>query len=91
MAARPRRASSSPPQPESTCGAACQAPAQAAGSPTATVTSDVDVYDVPGGGGNVIGILRQGEVVKVVTACPSDDWCALADGRFAFGEFFKNN
>jgi hypothetical protein len=80
-----------PPQPESTCGAACQAPAQAPGSPTATVTSDVDVYDEPGGGGNVIGILRQGEVVKVVTACPSDDWCALADGRFAFGEFFKNN
>jgi hypothetical protein len=56
-----------------------------------TVTSDVDVYDMPGGGGNVIGILRQGKVVKVVTACPSDNWCALADGRFDFGEFFKNN
>jgi hypothetical protein len=55
------------------------------------VTSDVDVYDEPGGGGNVIGILRKGEVVDVVKACPSDDWCALADGRFAFGTFFKNN
>jgi hypothetical protein len=61
------------------------------GAPTATVTSDVDVYDEPGGGGNVIGILRQGEVVKVVKACLSNDWCALADGRFAFGQFFKNN
>jgi hypothetical protein len=55
------------------------------------VNGDVDVYDMPGGGGNVIGILRQGKVVKVVTACPSDNWCALADGRFDFGEFFKNN
>jgi hypothetical protein len=55
------------------------------------VTSDVDVYDAPGGGGNVIGILRQGEVVKVVTPCPSNDWCALADGRFAWGEFLRNN
>jgi hypothetical protein len=55
------------------------------------VTSDVDVYDAPGGGGNVIGILRQGEVVQVVTACPSNDWCALADGRFAWGELLRNN
>jgi hypothetical protein len=80
-----------PPKSGSSCGAACQAPAQPPGAPTATVTSDVDVYDVPGGGGKVIGILRQGDVVKVITACPSDDWCALADGRFAFGQFFKNN
>lgn len=79
------------PRAEITCGAACEALAQAPGGPTATVTSDVDVYDEPGGGGNVIGILRMGEVVNVVKACPSDDWCALADGRFAFGSFFKNN
>jgi hypothetical protein len=80
-----------PPQPGSACGAACQGTAKPTGTPTATVTSDVDVYDVPGGGGKIIGILRQGDVVKVVKACPSDDWCALADGRFAYGQFFKNN
>jgi hypothetical protein len=79
------------PQPELTCGAACQAPPQTATGPTATVTSDVDVYDKPGGNGNVIGMLRQGDVVKVATPCAADDWCALADGRFAYGEFFKND
>jgi hypothetical protein len=80
-----------PPQPGSTCGALCQAPEQPPGAPTATVTSDVDVYDEPGGGGKIIGILREGDVVKVVKACPSDGWCALVDGRFAYGQFFKNN
>ncbi|MDT5077325.1 MAG: hypothetical protein QOJ80_1962 [Mycobacterium sp.] len=79
------------PQLESTCGPACQVPVQVAASPTATVTSDVDVYDKPGGNGNVTGVLRQGELVKVVKPCPSDDWCALADGRFAWGQFFTNN
>ncbi|MCT7658691.1 hypothetical protein [Mycobacterium deserti] len=78
----PQQAPPPPPQ---------QAPPQAPAALTATVTGDVDVYDAPGGGGNIIGILRQGEVVKVIRACPSNDWCALADGRFAWGEFFKNN
>jgi hypothetical protein len=61
-------------------------------TPTATVTSDVDLYDVPGGNGNIIGMLRQGQVIKVVKACPSDDWCDLTDPKgSAWGSFLKNN
>jgi hypothetical protein len=46
-------------------------PAQA----VATVTSDVDVYDAPGGNGNKIGILRSGRQVKLVGSCKPNDWC----------------
>jgi hypothetical protein len=61
-------------------------------TPTATVTSDVDLYDVPGGNGNIIGMLRQGQVIKVVKACPSEDWCDLTDPKgSAWGSFLKNN
>ena len=38
-------------------------------------------------GGNV----KKGDVVAVVKPCPADDWCALADGRFAWGEFLTND
>lgn len=61
-------------------------------TPTATVTSDVDLYDVPGGNGNIIGMLRQGQVVKAVKACPSDNWCDLTDPKgSAWGSFLHNN
>jgi hypothetical protein len=55
--------------------------------PGATVTSDVDVYDVPGGNGNKIGILRSGNKYKLATdnglpagpgtTCKPKDWCHL--------------
>jgi hypothetical protein len=51
-----------------------------------------DLYDVPGGNGTIIGMLRQGQVVKVVKACPSGDWCDLTDPKgSAWGSFLKNN
>jgi hypothetical protein len=63
--------------------------------PTATVTSDVDLYDkpnVPDGAGKKIEILRTGTVVKVAAPCPSDDWCLLLDpAGAAYGSFFRNN
>jgi hypothetical protein len=43
------------------------------------VTSDVDVYDVPGGDGNKTGILRSGRAVTVVGSCAKDDWCKVAE------------
>ena len=53
--------------------------------PGATVTSDVDVYDVPGGNGQIIGMLRSGRQVKLATdnglpaapgqTCKPKDWC----------------
>jgi hypothetical protein len=48
-------------------------PAQA----VATVTSDVDIYDAPGGNGNKLGILRSGRQVKLVGNCKPNDWCNL--------------
>jgi hypothetical protein len=62
---------------------------------TATVTSDVDLYDkinVPDGAGTKIGILRTNTVVKVTAPCPSDGWCVLQDpAGAAWGSFFHNN
>jgi hypothetical protein len=62
---------------------------------TATVTSDVDLYDkinVPDGAGKKIGILRKNTVVKVTAPCPSDDWCVLQDpAGAAWGSSFHNN
>jgi hypothetical protein len=49
-------------------------PAPAAGA-VATVSSDVDVYDGPGGNGNKVGILRTGRQVKLVGSCKPNDWC----------------
>lgn len=66
-----------------------------AAAPTATVTSDVDLYDkpnVPDGTGKKIGILRTGTVVKVAAPCPSEDWCLLLNpAGAAYGSFFRNN
>jgi hypothetical protein len=45
---------------------------------TALVTSDVDVYDAPGGNGNVIGILRVRSQVHLVGSCKPEDWCHVS-------------
>jgi hypothetical protein len=62
---------------------------------TATVTSDVDLYDkvnVPDGAGKKIGILRKNQVVTVSAPCPADDWCVLqSPAGAAWGEFLHNN
>jgi uncharacterized protein YraI len=41
---------------------------------TAAVTGDVDVYDVPGGVGTVIGMLEQGNNVPLLAEC-QEGWC----------------
>lgn len=64
--------------------------APAAPAPNAaTVTSDVDLYDVPGGDGSVIGMLRKGEVVGLAGNCPANDWCQVIDKGWAWGEFLQ--
>ena len=50
-------------------------PAAPAAPPIATVISDVDIYDSPGGNGNKIGILRSGRQVPLVGSCKPNDWC----------------
>jgi hypothetical protein len=44
----------------------------------ATVTSDVDVYDIPGGNGKVTGILRGGNTVQLSGSCKPEDWCEVS-------------
>ncbi len=61
------------------------APAAPAGAPVATVSSDVDVYDAPGGNGNKIGILRSGRQVKLVGSCKPNDWCNVVIPELAAG------
>jgi hypothetical protein len=70
------------------------APQQPPASPTATVTGDVDVYDVPGGNGNVIGMLTAGSQVGFA-GCKADNWCHVTgngvpngDG-WVWGDFLK--
>ncbi len=48
---------------------------QGAGAKTAKVTEDVDVYDKPGGDGNVTGVLRTPNTVQLAGACKKQDWC----------------
>lgn len=50
------------------------------------VTADVDLYDVPGGVGRVIGIVRGGENVPLA-GCREDQWCEIAARGWVWGEF----
>lgn len=52
---------------------------------TATVTGDVDIYDVPGGEGSVIGILRQNESVGLAGDCQPQDWCQVVGKGWVWG------
>jgi len=45
---------------------------------TATVTSDVDVYDAPGGNGKFTGILRRGSTVQLLGSCTPNSWCQVS-------------
>ncbi|MFY9920438.1 MAG: hypothetical protein WAL26_18895 [Mycobacterium sp.] len=38
---------------------------------------DVDVYDAPGGDGNVVGILPKDKGVQVNADCKPNDWCLV--------------
>jgi hypothetical protein len=54
---------------------------------TATVVGeDVDVYDVPGGNGNVIGILRVNNQVQLVGTCKPQDWCEVQGAAVPTGK-----
>lgn len=54
----------------------------------ARIKSDVDVYDVPGGGGNRIGILRQDQKVPY-GGCRADNWCRITGVGWIFGTFLE--
>jgi hypothetical protein len=52
---------------------------------TATVTEDVDVYDAPGGEGNVIDMLRSGQTVQLKGSCSPGDWCEVVGWGWVWG------
>lgn len=52
----------------------------------ATVIADADVYDAPGGSGNVVGMLRSGGKVGVRSwPCP-DNWCDVSGDAIPGGK-----
>jgi hypothetical protein len=57
----------------------------AAGFKTATVTGDVEIYDAPGGNGEVIGELQGGEGQQVQAKCRDDQWCEVQGKGWVFG------
>jgi hypothetical protein len=77
----------------------CKAPAPAPAPPapaalTATVNADTDLYDKSNDNGDarVIGMLRKGQVVKVVSACTRNAWCILTEPKgAAWGRDLTNN
>jgi hypothetical protein len=61
----------------------------------ATVSADVDLYDVPGGNGNVVGTLRQGQQVQLLER-RADNWCHVSgttvaghDTGWAWGDYIS--
>ncbi len=56
---------------------------------TTAIISDVDLYDIPGGVGRVIGILRSGQEYPLIQ-CRTDDWCQLSEG-WVWGAFVVRN
>jgi hypothetical protein len=53
---------------------------------TAKVNDDVDLYDEPGGVGQVIGVLSKGKAVTLVEKCRDDNWCHVTQG-WVWGDF----
>ncbi|WP_068186939.1 hypothetical protein [Mycobacterium sp. UM_CSW] len=77
------------------CKASPQAPVPPAPvALTATVNADTDLYDKSNDNGDarVIGMLKKGQVVKVVSACTRNAWCILTQPKgAAWGRDLTNN
>lgn len=63
-------------------------------SKSVEITDDVDVYDAPGGGGKVIGVLDGGDGQRTgLFGCNPDNWCRISftggpDGKgWVWGDF----
>jgi hypothetical protein len=75
---------------------AAEAPAMTPNPFRGEVTADVDLYDVPGGDGNVIDVLRKGTHVFPRNPCPAADWCELTTSPpgqsvgWVWGSFIRN-
>ena len=58
-------------------------PGTAAPPNSSTVTGDVDIYGVPGGAGEVIGMLSAG--TPVTKNCRPDNWCEVPGQGLGLG------
>jgi hypothetical protein len=76
----------------------CAQKAEAKADPNSReVTGDVDVYDVPGGVGTVIGMLDggDGQRVQLGSGCKEDHWCNVVwpagpgGTAWVWGDFLK--
>lgn len=76
-----------PPMDAGTMPAGGTTPPAGGGGAMATVNGDVDLYDNPGGTGNVIGMLDQGQQVALI-GCRDDTWCETTKG-WVWGEFLQ--
>lgn len=77
---------------------AANLPESGAPQSTTAIISDVDLYDIPGGAGRVIGILRQGQTFPLI-GCRMDpdgaltadnNWCQVSEG-WVWGSFIMRN
>ena len=50
------------------------------------VGEDVDVYDAPGGDGNIVGILRVDKGVQVNADCQPESWCLVRGAAVPTGQ-----
>lgn len=74
-----------PPEPVAPPAPAEPKPLAPPATPTGTITSDVDVYDRPGGDGTVTGILRADDVVDF-QGCMPDNWCHVTGAKVPGGD-----
>jgi hypothetical protein len=77
---------------------AANIPESSAPQRTTAIISDVDLYNIPGGTGKVIGILRQGQEFPLI-GCRADpagaptadnNWCQVSKG-WVWGSFIMRN
>ena len=86
------------PKPSQGFAQAANIPESSAPQKTTAIISDVDLYDIPGGVGKVIGILRQGQTFPLV-GCRVDpdgaltadnNWCQVSRG-WVWGSFIMRS
>lgn len=61
---------------------------------TATVTSDVDMYNIEGDDSTIFGIMRKGTVVQITGPCTNDGWCyvytdKMGNAGWVWGSFLQ--
>lgn len=75
-----------PPKPAAPAAPAEPEPFAPPPTPKGTITSDVDVYDKPGGDGTVTGILRGNDSVDFQGCIADINWCHVTGAKVPNGD-----